>query len=433
MLTEHYLRKGQERIYQSMSDYEQKDWDLFGDTTREFAKEAVPIILDRMYPISSVIDVGCGLGDWLRVFETYGIEDYVGVDGSWVPVDKLRIPQDKFVVRDLNEPLRYDNHDKYDLALCLEVAEHLPPEKAESFVQGLTELSNTILFSSAIPYQGGRGHINEQYLSYWIKIFGKFGYKLYDIRPYFWDKETDIRNKCWWYMQNMVIFYNTKEPVIVFPERKSFDSRYFSLINNRILRQWNVKQELTKEKFNDLFAHQEFGPSQHVHELWHLLNFIKAHRGNIVRGLEIGVFRGGTFRFWHELLDKREGLLVGVDSGERGYIEGLREQYKDDKRVHLIIGDSQKTDTIREVKGIIGASKFDFFFIDGDHRYKYVMNDYNNYKELVKTDGLIIFHDIIGPEVGQAWREVLAMKEHKGYATYFGEVHPCGIGAIIKK
>ena len=65
--------------------------------------------------------------------------------------------------RDLAQPLQIDR--RFDLALSLEVAEHLPPECGSEFVQTLTDLSSVILFSAAIPFQGGTDHLNEQWPS----------------------------------------------------------------------------------------------------------------------------------------------------------------------------------------------------------------------------------------------------------------------------
>ena len=95
------------------------------------AKEIVPLLLKLVHP-SSVIDVGCGLGLWLSIFRDYGIEDICGVDGDYVNRDLLRISHDKFIAHNLNEPLRMSR--KYDLVLCLEVAEHIPQDKSETFI-----------------------------------------------------------------------------------------------------------------------------------------------------------------------------------------------------------------------------------------------------------------------------------------------------------
>lgn len=162
-------------------------------------REVVPLIIDLIKPLS-VLDVGCGIGTWLKVFEEFGIHDYVGVDGVYVNRDLLKIPTSKFIETDLTSNWAIPR--KFDLVLCLEVAEHLPEAFANKFVDLLTTYSDTIIFSAAIPGQGGQNHLNEQWPSYWQKKFAKHGFYFHDvIRPLIWDnKKVD-----WWYRQNIFL------------------------------------------------------------------------------------------------------------------------------------------------------------------------------------------------------------------------------------
>jgi hypothetical protein len=59
----------------------------------------------------------------------------------------------------------------FDLAICLEVAEHLPPEAAEGFIDSLTRLAPVVLFSAAITFQVGNQHLNGQWPDYWATLF----------------------------------------------------------------------------------------------------------------------------------------------------------------------------------------------------------------------------------------------------------------------
>jgi hypothetical protein len=148
----------------------------------------------------NVIDVGCGLGAWLNIFSKYGVSDILGVDGDYIDENKLIIPKENFKKANLGLPL--DLKKKFDLAICLEVAEHLPPSEADSIVETLINHSDTILFSAAIINQGGQNHINEQWFSYWEKKFHSHGYTFYDIiRPQIWYNQ----NVDWWYKQNIFI------------------------------------------------------------------------------------------------------------------------------------------------------------------------------------------------------------------------------------
>ncbi len=172
---------------------------------RDSANIIVPFLADLFQP-ASVIDVGCGLGTWLSVFYENGITDILGIDGDYIDIESLRIPRKNFVSVDLENQLQIDR--KYDLLICLEVAEHLSDFRAESFIREITQLSNIIIFSAAIPFQGGEGHLNEQYPEYWIKLFNKFGFRGDDIlRPMFWN-DCNIN---WWYRQNVLVFKRVQE------------------------------------------------------------------------------------------------------------------------------------------------------------------------------------------------------------------------------
>jgi SAM-dependent methyltransferase len=166
------------------------------------AREIIPLLLKRLN-LNSVLDVGCGTGTWLKVFEENGVEDYFGVDSPDVSHSILNIPTRKFLNTDLRNPLSLGR--KFDLVLSLEVAEHLPPECADLHVKSLTDHGNIILFSAAIPGQGGQNHFNEQWPSWWKEKFLKYGFYFHDvIRPQVWNNE----NVDWWYRQNIFLVTN---------------------------------------------------------------------------------------------------------------------------------------------------------------------------------------------------------------------------------
>lgn len=160
----------------------------------------VPIVLELIRP-SSVVDVGCGLGEWLVAFQECGVDDIFGIDGEYVDRSILHIPQEKFKVVDINKPFILGR--TYDLAVCLEVAEHLEPENASNFVASLTRLAPVILFSAAIPLQGGTHHVNEQWPEYWVHLFKESGFVPVDaIRKRIWSN-PDVKV---WYRQNTMLF-----------------------------------------------------------------------------------------------------------------------------------------------------------------------------------------------------------------------------------
>jgi SAM-dependent methyltransferase len=169
--------------------------------SRRSADRVVPLIVDLVRP-QSVIDIGCGVGAWLAAFSEHGATDIFGVDGEYVDRRMLQIPEDRFVAGDLTKPIRLDR--RFDLVCCLEVAEHLAAEFAGTLVDSLTSLGPVILFSAALPYQGGTNHVNEQWPEYWAKLFKERGYLPLDcFRTAIWNDP----NVEWWYAQNVLLFF----------------------------------------------------------------------------------------------------------------------------------------------------------------------------------------------------------------------------------
>jgi peptidoglycan/xylan/chitin deacetylase (PgdA/CDA1 family)/SAM-dependent methyltransferase len=168
--------------------------------SRRSAREIVPLVLELTHP-RNVVDVGCGPGTWLSVFEEFGIEEYLGIDGDHIDPNLLQIPRDRFVPFDLKNPLQLDR--QFDLVVSLEVAEHLPVTHAETFIDSVTSLGPVVLFSAAIPLQWGENHLNGRWPCYWVQHFSKKGYIVVDcLRKTIWNRQ----NVEPWYAQNMLIF-----------------------------------------------------------------------------------------------------------------------------------------------------------------------------------------------------------------------------------
>lgn len=180
--------------------YDPSFYSHHGERARRSAEVVVPLILERYRP-ASVVDVGCGLGAWLSVFREHGIVDVLGLDGEYVLRNDLRIPRECFRATDLARPVSVER--RFDLALSLEVVEHLPPERAAPFVRMLTGLAPVVVFSAAVPMQGGTGHRNEQWPSYWAALFEALDHVTLDfIRPAVWT----VREVDYWYAQNTLVF-----------------------------------------------------------------------------------------------------------------------------------------------------------------------------------------------------------------------------------
>jgi SAM-dependent methyltransferase len=164
------------------------------------AEVTAPLLM-RLIDIRSAVDVGCGVGTWLKALTLHGVHDVLGIDGAYVDRRALQIPGDRFLPLDLSQPFTLDR--RFDIALSLEVAEHLAADCAQDFIDSLVRLAPVILFSAAIPFQGGTHHVNEQWPEYWADLFRNRGYLPIDcIRSQIWN---DPRVE-WWYAQNILLY-----------------------------------------------------------------------------------------------------------------------------------------------------------------------------------------------------------------------------------
>jgi SAM-dependent methyltransferase len=176
----------------------------FYQRRREITLGAAKVVLGYLFArhrIASVVDFGCGTGTWLSVAKSLGATRVKGLEGTWVNTDMLDDPTIELCTRELEKEGSVPG--EFDLAISLEVAEHLPRARAASFVAELAAASTLILFSAAIPGQTGVGHVNEQWQSYWARLFSQRGFQNFDvIRPLIWNK----RELPVWYRQNMLLY-----------------------------------------------------------------------------------------------------------------------------------------------------------------------------------------------------------------------------------
>ena len=163
------------------------------------ARIIVPLIVDQYHP-SSVLDVGCGVGNWLHQFMLQGVQDVMGVD-FYVDRQSLAFPVSRYRTVDLRR--RFTLGRQFDVTICLEVAEHIPKESSMLLIDSITGTSDIIVFSAAIPSQGGTHHINEQWAEYWSDLFSTKGFLPLDsLRGPIW---TDKRLP-FWYRQNILVY-----------------------------------------------------------------------------------------------------------------------------------------------------------------------------------------------------------------------------------
>lgn len=181
------------------------------------------------YRPASILDVGCGIGTWLRAASELGIADLQGIDGDHVEKSSLLIDERFFRPTDLRDPFELDR--RFELTVSVEVAEHLPYDRGPSFVRDVVATTDIILFSAAAPYQGGRGHFNEQWPEYWAILFRSYGFDCFDpFRDSVWDNEGVEP----WYAQNAFLFIKQGHPLQEKFERHRSGRRPLSRIHPQI-------------------------------------------------------------------------------------------------------------------------------------------------------------------------------------------------------
>ena len=184
------------------------------------ARVIVPLITDLLHP-QRVLDLGCGIGAWMKVFKEQGCAYVKGYDGDYVDRNLLVVEPSEFGVADLTKPLQ-DRDAPYDLAVSLEVGEHLEAQYADVLVENLTSRAPAVLFSAAIPGQGGTLHVNEQWPSYWAEKFARHGYVALDvIRPHIWDSDHVET----YYIQNILLYVRPEviaaHPILAAEQKKA--------------------------------------------------------------------------------------------------------------------------------------------------------------------------------------------------------------------
>jgi SAM-dependent methyltransferase len=176
-------------------------YDLHIGISRRSADTVIPHVVEVLGQPRSVLDVGCGAGAWLAGFRDAGVGELVGLEGGHPSAEQLQVAPDIIRTFDLQSP--FDLGRRFDLVVSVEVAEHLPETSAAAFVGSLCRHGEVILFSAAVPGQGGSHHVNEQWPPYWAELFRAEGYECFDLlRPHLWTN-PDVE---WWYRQNLLLF-----------------------------------------------------------------------------------------------------------------------------------------------------------------------------------------------------------------------------------
>lgn len=185
--------------------YTEKYYNRISPGSIESAKEVYKELRRMGIWPTTVFDVGCGVGEWAKDNFYYGL-DYK------IPIKSLTFDQERYINCDLEkevyEPWTFAPFEKYDLCLCLEVAEHISEGRADVLIEMLCKLSDHVLFSAAIPGQGGTGHINEKWASWWAEKFETNGFYPHkaDLRKVLFHNE----NVEVWYRNNLILYTREK-------------------------------------------------------------------------------------------------------------------------------------------------------------------------------------------------------------------------------
>lgn len=230
-------------VYAAAVEYDRRFYDEQAPLSARSAEVVVPAVVALLDP-RSVVDVGCGVGTWLAAFKRCGVRVVRGLDGDYARAAGLLIADDEFTAVDLTQPLPATG--RFDLALSLEVGEHLPAAAAEDLVRTITALAPLALFSAAFPGQGGTNHVNEQWPTYWHALFTRRDFVALDpIRPAVWQDER----VAWWYRCNTYL-YAHRDVLGTHPGLAELARRYeanpLTLTHKRVIRRLAGSGRLAK-------------------------------------------------------------------------------------------------------------------------------------------------------------------------------------------
>ena len=167
----------------------------------------VHYIMKNVQPaLKSVIDYGCGAGWFLYYFKKdFGINDILGLE----PSPSAMLIADP-LVRDDVMPLSLTDfiifRRNFDLAMNIEVAEHINKKFADRIVKNITRYSDLLIFSAAVPGQGGVGHVNEQPFEFWKNKICDTGFSFKEEETQKFRQFLKKKKAKKWYYNNLAIF-----------------------------------------------------------------------------------------------------------------------------------------------------------------------------------------------------------------------------------
>jgi len=151
---------------------------------------------------ATAVDLGCGDGQYCRIFKTYNWPLVHGYEGA-SQIANLGVYNQVFQV-DLSKPLCEST--SYEFVLCLEVGEHIPRKHEQVFIENVCKFCKKhLVISWAIPGQGGTGHFNERPNSYIVDEFVGRGFKFNNKLTDRLRKHISVR----WFRNTVMVFYRT--------------------------------------------------------------------------------------------------------------------------------------------------------------------------------------------------------------------------------
>jgi SAM-dependent methyltransferase len=229
------------------------------------AGAALGTILQHAKP-ASLLDVGCGSGTWLKAAQDLGISDVFGIDGIDTSGREFLVSQTHF--KEVNLEQCWNLGRRFEVVLCLEVAEHLEPEVSNALIRCLVTHGDRIYFGAACPGQEGQHHVNCQWPAYWQALFNEAGFRCEDsVRWALWeDKRIEP-----WYRQNM--FLAIRDEQTAGKESRIPGVIHPSMFDNNAIPSRSVYRRQVLEQVE--------GGSEPIP--WYLALPMKAARGKIVR------------------------------------------------------------------------------------------------------------------------------------------------------
>jgi len=193
------------------------------------AEAVVKTLLDFIHLPANVLDIGCGIGIWSKTLKDAGVAKTVLIDHPSNKKENLLLNDTEFVNADMN--ISFPEVYKSDLAVCIEVAEHLKPGRSQAIIDYISQCTDTVLFSAAIPGQGGIGHINLHYADYWETIFAGFGFKKYDIIRPLIIADENIE----YFIRQNIFLYEREGGLLKNRNHNNFLPKGFELIHHNVL------------------------------------------------------------------------------------------------------------------------------------------------------------------------------------------------------